>query len=68
MEFSIRLRELRKEQKKTQVQVAKAIGMTERQYQVLEAGNSLPNFNNLWALADYFGVSMDYLAGRSEQR
>ena len=68
MKFAKRLRELRKEQGETQVQVAKAIAMTVRQYQGLEGGTSLPNFQNLWALADHFGVSLDYLAGRSDRR
>lgn len=68
MEFSMRLRELRKERKETQVQVAKSVGITDRQYQALEGGVSLPNFNNLCALADHFGVTLDYLAGRTDQR
>lgn len=68
MIFAERLRMLRKEKKETQVQVAKGIQITERQYQALESGASLPNFNNLWALADHFEVSMDYLAGRSDER
>ncbi len=68
MEFRKRLRELRKAQKETQVQVAKAIGVTDRQYQRFEAGENLPGFENLCALADHFGVSLDYLAGRSDER
>lgn len=68
MEFSKRLRELRKEKKETQVQTAKAIEITDRQYQRFEAGENLPGFENLWALADHFNVSMDYLAGRTDIR
>lgn len=68
MEFSARLRELRAERKETQVQTAEAIGMTSRQYQGLEAGTSVPNFHNLCALADHFGVTLDYLAGRTDER
>ena len=68
MEFSERLRTLRAECKETQVQVAAAIGMTSRQYQGLEGGTSVPNFYNLCALADHVGVSLDYLAGRSDER
>lgn len=68
MEFSERLRELRKEKRETQVQIAAAIGITDRQYQRFEAGENLPGFDNLCALADHFGVSLDYLAGRSDER
>ena len=68
MKLFERLRSLRKEKKETQVRVAAAIGLTERQYQRFEAGESLPNFENLWALADHFDVSLDYLVGRSDRR
>ncbi len=68
MEFAQRLRTFRKEKKETQVQVAEAVGMTTRQYQSLEAGTSLPGFQNLLALADHFGVSIDRLVGRGEDQ
>lgn len=68
MKFADRLRELRKEKKETQVQTAKAVEITSRQLQDLEAGNSFPNFHTLWALADHFAVSVDYLMGRTDQR
>ena len=59
MTLQERMRELRKERKETQRQVADAIGVTDRQYQ---------GFDSLLALADHFGVSLDYLAGRSDRR
>lgn len=68
MDFSERLRELRKEKKETQVQTAKAIEITDGQYQRFEAGENLPGFENLRALADHFGVTLDYLAGRTDER
>ena len=58
MEFQEKLRSLRKERGETQAQVATAIGIGERHY----------SFHNLCALADHFGVSMDYLAGRTDRR
>ena len=57
-----------KERGETQAQVATAIGIGERHYQKFESGNNLPSFHNLCALADHFGVSMDYLAGRTDRR
>ena len=63
-----RLRELRKEECETQVQVASDVGILEQQYQKYERGASVPNLENAWKLADHFGVSLDYLVGRSEER
>ena len=63
-----RLRELRKEKKETQVQVAEAIGIVEQHYQKFEGGVNLPNLENVWKLADHFGVTIDYLVGRSDKR
>ena len=61
MEFYERMRELRKEHGETQAQVAAAAGM-------FETGKQKPGFDSLLALADHFGVSLDYLAGRSDRR
>lgn len=70
MEFLLkeRLRELRKEEGKTQVQVAADIGIAEQQYQTYERGSSLPSLESAWKLADHFGVSVDYLIGRTDER
>lgn len=68
MRLNERLRELRKERRETQLQVALDVGITEHQYQRFEAGKQKPGFDNFCALADHFGVSLDYLAGRTDQR
>ena len=68
LKFKERVRALRLEQRKTQKGVAEAVGISERHYQFFEYGKHLPSVENLWALADYFGVSMDYLMGRSDER
>ena len=62
-----KLRALRKETGETQAQVAAAVGLVEQQYQKYELGTT-PNLENAWKLADHFGVSIDYLVGRSEKR
>lgn len=64
--FKERLRELRKQQNETQVQVAEAIGIAERHYQRFERGANMPNMGNAWKIADHFGVSIDYLVGRTD--
>lgn len=66
--FKERLRALRKEHGETQVQVAAAIGIVEQHYQKFEGGVNMPNIENAWKLADHFGVSIDYLVGRTEER
>ena len=66
--FNMRVRELRKEKKETQVQVAAAIGVAEQYYQKLEYGTNLPGIENAWKLADHFNVTIDYLVGRTDER
>ena len=68
MLFHLRLRQLRKEKGETQVQTAAAIEITEQHYQRLERGTNFPSMENAWKLADHFGVSIDYLVGRSDER
>ena len=63
-----RLRELRKEKKLKQRELAALLGVTEVHYRRVEAGKiNIPTLT-LCALADYYGVTTDYLVGRSEQR
>ena len=66
--FKGRLRDLRNECGETQQQVADGLGIPSRHYQKFEYGAILPSLENFIALADHFGVSLDYLAGRSEDR
>ena len=50
------------------MQVAAAVGLVEQHYQKLERGVNLPNLENTWKLADHFGVTIDYLVGRTDER
>lgn len=64
--FGRRLAALRKEHQKTQVQMAKLLGCTDRHYQRMEYGYiNVPSLT-LMTLADYFHVTTDYLLGREE--
>ena len=66
--FAQRLKALRKEKKRTQKEMALFLEKTERHYQDIEAGKvNIPSLM-LLHLADYFGVSMDYLLGRTDNR
>ena len=63
-----RLRELRKEKKLKQRELAALLGVTEVHYRLVEAGKiNIPTLT-LCTLADYYGVTTDYLLGRSDQR
>ena len=64
--FSDRLKELRKTKGVTQKQVAEYLGITERQYQRYEYGRYESNHDTTIKLADFFGVSTDYLLGRTD--
>ena len=67
MEFYVRLKELRKEAGETQKMLASAIGISVNQVIRFEKGEQKPGFDNLWALADHFGVTVDYLMGRTDE-
>ena len=66
--FSERLRELRKERGLKQREMAEICGLKLRGYQQYEYNESYPEVPGLVALADFFGVSLDYLMGRSDPR
>lgn len=66
--FGARLKGLRKEKGTKQSDLAELLGITIRQYQRTEYGEvNVPSLS-LIQLADYFGVTTDYLLGRSEER
>lgn len=64
--FQMRLLKLRKENHLTQPQVAEGVGITLRTYQRYEAGEREPGLSTLVALAKFYQVSLDYLAGLEE--
>lgn len=65
--FAARLKACRRESKVTQKEMANHLQLSERAYQHYELGTREPNIDTLIALADYFGVSLDYLVGRSDE-
>jgi transcriptional regulator with XRE-family HTH domain len=63
-----RLRTLRKERKLLQRDMAELLHITEVHYRRVEAGKvNIPTLT-LCALADHFGVTTEYLLGRSDRR
>lgn len=68
MEFSTRLKLLRKEKGFTQSDVARMVFIDKTAVSKWELGLNFPNQNIQTRLADLFGVSVDYLLGRTDIR
>ncbi len=65
LKFSNRLKQLRKEKKLKQSDMAELLELTTRHYQQIEYGKvNIPTLTLIF-LADYFDVSIDYLVGRT---
>lgn len=56
--------DLRKQNKKTQSEIAKYLNLTTAGYNKYEINKTEPSIENLKKLADYYNVSLDYLVGR----
>lgn len=65
--FSERLIRLRKEKGFSQASVAKEIGVSPRTYQDYEYGEREPQVAIFSRIADFYGVTLDYLAGRTDE-
>jgi len=64
--FAQRLKQLRAEKKLTQIDLARDIEVTQSTVGKWETGARTPDAETLKKIADYFGVSVDYLLGGSE--
>lgn len=58
-----RIRDLREDRDKTQAEIAKAIGLHTTTYQRYERGEREIPLDIAVLLAEYYGVSLDYIAG-----
>ena len=63
-----RMLALRKSKGLKQEEAAKLSGLSYMSYRRYETGEREPNASSLWKIADFYGVSVDYLIGRSEER
>ena len=63
-----RLRLCRIEKGLTQNQVAIYCDITEKAYQNYELNTRQPKIENLIKIADLYGVSLDYLVGRTDKK
>ena len=60
-----RIRDLREDMDLRQIDVARATGIDQKTLSNYETGKTNPDSAALIRLADFFGVSIDYLVGRS---
>lgn len=67
MEFSERLKKLRKDTGLTQVDVASKLGISQQAYASWERGIKKPTQENLVRLAQILNVSVDYIVGNLQE-
>jgi transcriptional regulator with XRE-family HTH domain len=67
-EKMLRLEELRKQLGLSQNELAEKLNMTQQRISAYEKGKREPDINTITQLADFFGVSTDYLLGKSNIR
>jgi len=65
--FSERITSLRKSEHVSQTSAAKGVGVSLRAYQKYEHGESEPTLPVAARIADFYDVSLDYLAGRMDR-
>jgi transcriptional regulator with XRE-family HTH domain len=63
-----RIKELREEKGITQLSLAKAVNLSQQTIGHYEVGRANPDPGTLNKIADFFGVSIDYLMGRTNVR
>ena len=68
MIFNERLKLLRSESSFTQEEAARSIGIPLRSYQRLELDGNKTHYDTLLKIVDFYGVSLDWLMGRTDVR
>ncbi len=64
--MKFRLKYLRKQRKISQLKLALDLNLNQNSISRYETGEREADYNTLIKLADYFGVSVDYLLGRTD--
>jgi transcriptional regulator with XRE-family HTH domain len=64
----LRLRDIREDSDKTQTQMAEFLGCRQQTYSRYENERAQMTYQTLCRLADYFGTSVDYLLGRTDEK
>ena len=64
----LRLKQLREERHLSQAGLALNLNLSQSTVSAYEVGDLTPDLETLVAIAQFFGVSLDYLAGLTEQK
>ena len=64
----VRIRDLREDKDMNQTQIATYLGMSQTGYSKYETGERDVPTSILIKLADYYGVSVDYILGRNNNK
>ena len=65
--MKLRLKELRSKRKISQLKLALDLNMNQNSISRYETGEREADYETLLKFADYFGVSLDYLFGRTDK-
>lgn len=68
MAYYQRIRDLREDSDATQQQLAEYLGTSSQHYGKYENGNAEIPFERAIMLAEYYGVSLDYIAGLTNNK
>lgn len=63
-----KIRDLRKEKKMSQSELAKMLAVSQTTVTAWETGKAEPSSSAITSLADYFDVTTDYLLGRPDKK
>ena len=63
-----RLKDLREENDLLQKDLAKKLGLTQRNYSYIETGKTMLTEDILKKIADYYNTSIDYLLCRTDKK
>lgn len=66
--MTLRIREIRKKCGLTMKELGERVGVGESTISQYETGKRQPDYEVLLRIADYFGVSVDYLLGKSDEK
>ena len=63
-----RIKDLREDHDLKQLAVAIALGISQQQYQLYESGKREIPVHKLIMIADFYGVSIDWITGRNDKK
>ena len=67
-QFAKNLKTIRKTNKKSQIELSRHLGYGNTAISNYESGRNEPSIDDLIKIADYFGVTVDYLVGIEEDQ